>query len=266
MLERLSHYLPIFEMWARLFPQADYSDVSECLTRTYLEYIDILVEMIKFLRRSGLGSLPAYCCKTSADSGIGILFRMTFSSKLQNRFKFSESRIQETTKKLYWTVQTAAMRSSMERDLEIKKLLTERAGGQKTDFTLALPIRFLQNMPRNDRYFERELVMDQIATFLDTQHTKMTSIVLHGVIGCGKSSIAREYVYRNLTSYEIVLYFQARDRIKLEKQYVQFARLLGFAEDGEDATVMRMRVIEWLSLTGKIIERVILYRSDPTQT
>lgn len=55
LFERLSTYLPIFEMWASLFPRADYEEISECLTKTYLEYISVLVRMIKFLRGSGIG-------------------------------------------------------------------------------------------------------------------------------------------------------------------------------------------------------------------
>lgn len=56
LFERLSMYLPIFEKWATLFPRADYEELSECLMGTYLEYVNVLVGMIIFLRGSGIGT------------------------------------------------------------------------------------------------------------------------------------------------------------------------------------------------------------------
>lgn len=68
LFERLSAYLPIFEMWASLFPRADYDELSECLTKTYLEYISVLVGMIKFLRGSGMGiEFKSHLCEGSPN-------------------------------------------------------------------------------------------------------------------------------------------------------------------------------------------------------
>ena len=56
LFEKLSTYLRLFEKWASLFPRTDYEELSGCLMGTYLEYINVLVRMIIFLRGSGIGT------------------------------------------------------------------------------------------------------------------------------------------------------------------------------------------------------------------
>ncbi|KAL6713619.1 hypothetical protein ACLMJK_009084 [Lecanora helva] len=141
------------------------------------------------------------------------------------------------------------MRSAMERDNEIKELLSDRADGVCKCPVLSLPIRFLRDMCRSDRYYERGTVMNQITMSLTKQNAEMTSLVLCGIVGCGKSSIAKEFVYRSLDLYDIVLYFRARDRVHLERQFSHLARLLGFLEGDGDLSVSLIRVMEWLSQT-----------------
>lgn len=137
----------------------------------------------------------------------------------------------------------------MLRDQEISKLLGGIADDISDRVTVRLPIRFLQAMPRNDRYYERGSVIDQIATLLGGQGSRLCSVALHGSVGCGKSSIATEYVHRYLELYEAIMCFDVGERVKLERQFVQLARYLGFAA-GEDAVTMRRFVTDWLSTTG----------------
>ena len=138
----------------------------------------------------------------------------------------------------------------MLRDREISKLLGGIADNISDRLTVRLPIRFLQAMPRNDRYYERGSVIDQMATFLGGQGSRLGSVALHGSVGCGKSSIAAEYVHRNLELYEAIMCFDAGESVKLERQIVQLARYLGFAAQGEDAITMRRFVMDWLSTTS----------------
>lgn len=204
------------------------------MTATYLEYISVLVGMIKFLRGSGIGNMV----------------RTAFSQSFQHQFKESEGRIKTITEVLVLQVQTAAIHSSKLRDQEISKLLNDIANDVSDRLKVRLPVRFLQAMPRNDRYFERGSVMDQMAALLADRESRLSSVALHGCTGCGKSSIATEYVHRNLGLYDAIMCFDASDRVKLERQVTQLARHAGFATQGEDASTMRRFVIEWLSTTG----------------
>lgn len=179
------------------------------------------------------------------------MVRTAFSPSFQHQFKEIESRIKSTTDRLVLYVHTAGFQSSMRRDKEISRLLGGIANTAACDsLALRLPVRFLQTMPRDDRYYERALIMDQMAALLAGQGSRLSSVALHGSVGCGKSAIATEYVHRSLDQYQAILCFDAADTVKLEKQFAQLARHLGFAAEGEDASTSRRHVTEWLSTTG----------------
>lgn len=179
------------------------------------------------------------------------MFRTTFSPSFHHQFKKKEARIKTITELLVLHVHTAGIHSSMRRDKEISRLLSgiadDTASGRPA---LRLPVKFWQIMPRNNRYYERTLVMDQIKTLLAGHCSRLSSVALHGSVGCGKSSIATEYVHRSLDLYQAIMCFDAADRVKLEKQFAQLARHLGFAAQGEDASTSRRHMMDWLSTTG----------------
>ena len=178
--------------------------------------------------------------------------RTAFSPSFQCQFLKVEARIKNITELLGHYVQTAGFHSSMRRDQEISKLLSGIAEDASNRLAVRLPVRFLQVMPRNDRYFKRGLVMEQMTTLLASQCSRMSSVALHGFVGCGKSSIATEYVHSNSTLYQAIMCFDAGDGVKLESQFVQLARHLGFTARGEDASTSRRLVLDWLSTTGAI--------------
>ena len=178
--------------------------------------------------------------------------RTAFSPSFQCQFLKTEARIKDITELLGLHVQTAGFHSSMRRDQKISRLLSGVVDDASDHPSVRLPVRFLQVMPRNDRYYERGLVMEQMATLLAGQCSRMSSVALHGFVGCGKSSIATEYVHRNSFLYQAVMCFDAGDGVKLESQFVQLARHLGFAARGEDASTSRRLVLDWLSTTGAI--------------
>ena len=178
------------------------------------------------------------------------MFRTAFSPSFQHQFKESETRIKNITKVLVLQVHTANFDSSRQRDQEISRLLSGIADNVTDRLTLRLPMRLLQVLPRNDRYYERGSVMDQLAALLAAQDSRLSSVALYGPVGCGKSSIATEYVYRSLDLYQAIICFDASDRVKLERHVLQLARHLGFAAQGEDASTSRRFVLDWLSNTG----------------
>jgi hypothetical protein len=58
MFENLSMYLPLFETWRRLFPEASYSELSDCMRATCLDFVAFVVQAANFLRRNAFG-LPS---------------------------------------------------------------------------------------------------------------------------------------------------------------------------------------------------------------
>ena len=178
--------------------------------------------------------------------------RTAFSPSFQCQFLKIEARIKNITEILGLHVQTAGFDSSMRRDQEISTLLSGIVDDASDRLAVRLPVRFLQLMPRNDRYYERGPVMEQMATLLAGQRSRMSSVALHGFVGCGKSSIATEYVHRNSFLYQAIMCFDAGDGVRLESQFVQLARHLGFAARGEDASTSRRIVLDWFSTTGSI--------------
>ena len=178
--------------------------------------------------------------------------RTAFSPSFQCQFLKIEARIKNITEVLGLHVQTASFHSSMRRDQEISRLLSGIVDDASHRLAVRLPVRFLQVMPRNDRYYERTLVMEQVATLLAGQYSRMSSVALYGFVGCGKSSIVTEYVHRNSFLYQAIMCFDAGDGVKLESQFIQLARHLGFAARGEDASTSRRLVLDWLSATGAV--------------
>ena len=119
------------------------------------------------------------------------MIRTAFSPSFQHQFKESEARIKIITKSLVLQVHTAGMDSSMRRDREIANLLRGIADHVSDHHTVKTPVRFLQVMPRNDRYYERGSVMDQMSTLLACQGSRLSSIALHGPMGYGNLLLQR---------------------------------------------------------------------------
>lgn len=115
-------------------------------------------------------------------------------------------------------------------------------------------LRFIQNSVRNDRFFGREDVLDDLSQLLSVRLSgdgrRLSSVVVHGLGGCGKSSVAREFMYRHFDYYPVILWLHADTPEKLETQFVQIARTLGFATD---TGINRSRdgVLQWITNLGK---------------
>jgi hypothetical protein len=115
-------------------------------------------------------------------------------------------------------------------------------------------LRFIQNSVRNDRFFGREDVLDDLLQLLSDRLSgddrRLSSVVVHGLGGCGKSSVAREFMYRHFDYYPVILWLHADTPEKLETQFVQIARTLGFATD-TGINRSREEVLQWITNLGK---------------
>lgn len=115
-------------------------------------------------------------------------------------------------------------------------------------------LRFIQNSVRNDRFFGREEVLDHLSQLLSDRPSgdgrRLSSVVIHGLGGCGKSSVAREFMYRHFDHYPVIIWLHADTSEKLETQFVQIARALGFATD-TGINRSREEVLQWITNLGK---------------
>lgn len=57
MFDRLCMYLPLFERWITVFPKADYTELSQCIENTCVEFVAFLVKAIIYLRKRNIGML-----------------------------------------------------------------------------------------------------------------------------------------------------------------------------------------------------------------
>lgn len=133
-----------------------------------------------------------------------------------------------------------------------------------------LPFRFLQNCVQKHDFYGREIEIDLLRKHLfvglvaqpdqnnaganqrDPQQSgvKQASVVLHGLGGIGKSSVALEYLYREFHTYPVILWLYAEKKEKLDSQFVQMARLLGLCAEGGDADESRELVLHWITELG----------------
>jgi hypothetical protein len=196
-----------------------------------------------------------------------------FSPSLESRFSQCEARIKSQTEHLDREVATAGLEWTQKRDEEarerdedakrvvqktgenIMKLIQETAPPTSVPAT-TFPFRFVQHCPRNNTFFGREDYMSILDSRLGITGTidasYMRSIVIHGLGGCGKSSIAKEYMYRHYDSgkYEVILWMYADSIGKLGTQFIHIARQLKIKTNESDA---RDAVLHWINNLGKFV-------------
>ena len=132
--------------------------------------------------------------------------------------------------------------------------LIQAPSDQSTETKTDFPFRYIQNVPRNDQFFGREDCLTHVDRELrpDSEPTKqlIRSVVIHGLGGCGKSSVAKEYMYpeHNAGKYEVIIWFYADSRDKPETQFITLARDLGMKVTEPEA---RHAVLNWINNLGK---------------
>ncbi|KAF2809091.1 uncharacterized protein BDZ99DRAFT_571917 [Mytilinidion resinicola] len=218
MLETLSQYLPLFETWCRLFPEASYTELSDSICNTCLAFFSFVVHAIRFLRNSATENA----------------LRSIFCPSFQTEFAEAERKIKRQTKHLELQVQTAGLTSSQARHQIIRDMLQSSANS---------PPRQLF-----DREEELSVLHEKLANGrLDSTDPKLASVVLHGLGGFGKSTVALEYLYRHYDLYKVIIWLYADKKEKLDSQVVQLARLLGHSSEGGNTDDSREAVMHWIT-------------------
>jgi hypothetical protein len=183
--------------------------------------------------------------------------RVFFSTSLEGRFSKCEEKIKRQARHLDLQVNTAGLQSSQRRDQGMLKLLETFAPKPSAPPVITFPFRFLQNCVKNDQFFGREDCFEDLDSHFfpnPPKHTGMRSIVLHGLGGCGKSSVAKEYMYRRFERYSVTLWMYADTPGKLDSQYIHLARVLGITT-AEGQT--RQAILHWMNHLGSSKYRLL---------
>ena len=78
-------------------------------------------------------------------------------------------------------------------------------------------------------------------------------VLLHGLGGVGKSSIALEYANKHRDDYDALLWISADSKIKVQHAVHDISKRLGLTSDGDDiseSSLALMKVKSWLMSTG----------------
>lgn len=186
--------------------------------------------------------------------------KVFFNPKFESRFKSCKAKIEQHTNHLNVQLSTANFEESQRRDSATVKrdnkllaIVQAATGNQYAATKITFPFRFVQAAPRNDQFFGREDILIQLdfllSPSLNAQTGRMRSVVIHGLGGTGKSSVAKEYMYReyNAGKFEVILWLFADTKEKLDTQFIILARHLGIKAAEPEA---RHAVLSWINNLG----------------
>ncbi|CAN9097052.1 unnamed protein product [Alternaria alternata] len=267
-LESLSKYLQLFDRWLKLFPPNTYTRLSESIQETCSEYFKFILEAIMYFRKP-----PCWNA-----------IKTLFTPGIEGRFAECDTKISSRTGWLRLEVETATAEAAEKRGEEAKELnkATQGMVEKKGDDILqsiqkyanaekhpkvVFPFRFVQNCPRNNEFFDRDDYMAQLETCMHTNPNgapvRFKSVVIHGLGGCGKSSIAREYMYRQFDTgrYKVILWFYADGREKLKTQFIHLARQLGIPFE---ETTAHISVLHWINNHANSFLMIFDNANDPS--
>lgn len=120
---------------------------------------------------------------------------------------------------------------------------------------VTFPFRFIEHCVRNDSFFGRDNEIKELETILEVGrlshgNSRLSSVVVHGLGGLGKSSVALEYLYRNYNAYSVIIWLYAEKKDSLDTQFVRLARLLGLPVDSGSINNSGKAVLHWMTHLG----------------
>ena len=143
------------------------------------------------------------------------------------------------------------MELDQERHKEIKKLVEHIPANSSKSVNLpCYIIPYLQNLS----FFGRDRELQLCRSVLNNPATTTSSrcFSLHGIAGVGKTSTAMSLVYEAKLHKQIVIWFTADSKEKLDKTYARVAHELGLHEDNASTDQDRDAVRYWLEKTGTL--------------
>ncbi len=147
------------------------------------------------------------------------------------------------------TVVLAALEHA-EPDVEVRPRLNEARTSFPRD------IRWVDNLiGRNDRFYGRTEVLEQMRNTLSVLGPNLRSLVLHGLDGTGKAEVAREYAYRFAADYDVVWRLSAETELELRSGLVALAARLEMSSPSQDDDDLLQQI---LNRTQETTRRVLL--------
>lgn len=254
----------MFERWCSFFPKKTYPELSDCIRNTCISYFEFLVNAIKFLRRNAISGSTIYPTNHFSKANVISIENMlltTCSSSFEKIFEAADRQIRRQTKDLDRQVQAAAFQRAEENHQAIYGILQSQAGVHAGGSPLQInsrPLRYALQCARNDTFFGRQDFLSQLETefkkgLITANDRRLTSVVLHGLGGFGKSSTALEYMHIHWDTYPVIIWLYADKTDKLDTQFIQIARMLGFSIEDTDFTKGRETVLHWITHLGKCL-------------
>ena len=125
-----------------------------------------------------------------------------------------------------------------------------------------LPCKLLENECKNDEFFGREDILEQIGKALlppadkviSSENEGLRQFALCGLGGLGKTEIATEFTTRHQGAFDAVFWIGADDNSKLDAAFSKISKSLGLEDssEGKSYIVSRELVKGWLSRPWKM--------------
>jgi tetratricopeptide (TPR) repeat protein len=112
-----------------------------------------------------------------------------------------------------------------------------------------IPKHFMVSYPRNAHFTGREELLSELRHKLVETNPKQFNhrVAIHGLGGVGKTQIAIEYVYRNVSKYNATFWITATDQAALLSGYEYIAKMTGCVPTvNETPDLIAKGVISWL--------------------
>ncbi|KAK0625098.1 hypothetical protein B0T17DRAFT_617234 [Bombardia bombarda] len=223
-LDKISFDLPLFDRWARHFPETEFSELHETLTGVYCHIIGFCVDVISVLNKPPLVNS----------------FRVTLPEILKRRLESMREQIRRL--KLQFDTE-----SYENLNTGIQKLLND--GHLKSS---NLPTKPIYHVPayKIPRYFPRQELETNLRDIMSQSLTNddFNSLCVHGPHGSGKTQLVLEVLrgVRAKFKSSSVLWFQASSMEKVEKEFSRVGEKLGIPVTSNEGGSVIDIVLNWL--------------------
>jgi ATP-dependent Clp protease ATP-binding subunit ClpA len=237
MLEELSLTLPRFQVYEQTLPLN--RPLQQALLDVYCETICFYARTIHFLRNNP-----------------HLVLRKNAWENFKNDFSRTTMRMKRMSSLVENEADSARMRKDETQYKEVLALLQS----MKVETNEDVPMRGYNNMPfiANNKFSGRDEILKNISQSLDpgTLSSNLKSVALFGLGGVGKTQIAVEFAYRELNTFDVVLWIAADNAITIGQSFRTIAKSFGQIGDGEDANDTTLAVVKmkrWLATTSEFI-------------
>ncbi|KAJ4416303.1 hypothetical protein N0V82_006833 [Gnomoniopsis sp. IMI 355080] len=220
--EKIDDVLPRFESYASYFPLRLHKQLETTLAKYHIELINICGIVIKFYKKHpfrNLLSSPFLPLKLEVAPRVDKLKSLVYNIDQEAR----------------WSAEKSFEAKQQANHEETIRILKE-SGGLSTFPTTRMLLQQTPycNLPtsRNPAFFGRAEELTRLSSILQPQSPPehLTYSCIYGLSGAGKTQLALEFAYRNIRSYEAILWVSAETPGKIAQAFTTFARTLELSD------------------------------------